>query len=67
LVLGLIGAIRSVFYDFSVRLLWIPAIYITGLHIIFVSSIRYRVPAMICFSILAAWVILDLAKKFRKI
>ncbi|MDR2706931.1 MAG: phospholipid carrier-dependent glycosyltransferase [Planctomycetaceae bacterium] len=66
LVLSLIGVIRSMFYDFSVRLLWIPAVYITGLHIIFVSSIRYRVPAMICFSILAAWVILDLAKKFRK-
>ncbi|MDR0704866.1 MAG: phospholipid carrier-dependent glycosyltransferase [Planctomycetaceae bacterium] len=67
LALGLVGVIRSMFYDFSVRLLWIPAVYITGLHIIFVSSIRYRVPAMICFSILAAWVILDVAKKFRKI
>ncbi|MDR1140214.1 MAG: phospholipid carrier-dependent glycosyltransferase [Planctomycetaceae bacterium] len=64
LVLGIIGAIRSVFHDFSIRLLWIPAIYITGLHIIFVSSIRYRVPAMICFSILAAWVVLDITKKF---
>jgi hypothetical protein len=60
----MIGAIRSVFHDFSIRLLWIPAIYITGLHIIFVSSIRYRVPAMSCFSILAAWVVLDITKKF---
>ncbi|MDR3199575.1 MAG: phospholipid carrier-dependent glycosyltransferase [Planctomycetaceae bacterium] len=66
LVLGMIGVIRSMFYDFQVWLLWIPAVYITGLHIIFVSSIRYRVPAMICFSILAAWVILDVIKKFRK-
>jgi hypothetical protein len=64
LVFGVIGAIRSIFHDFSYRLLWIPAVYITVLHIIFVSSIRYRVPAMICFSILAAWVILDIAGKF---
>ncbi|MDR0336725.1 MAG: phospholipid carrier-dependent glycosyltransferase [Planctomycetaceae bacterium] len=62
LVFGLIGVVRSIFYDFPIRLLWIPAIYITGLHIIFVSSIRYRVPAMICFSILAAWIILDVAR-----
>jgi hypothetical protein len=57
LVLGMIGVGRSFWYDFSVRLLWIPAVYITVLHIIFVSSIRYRAPAMICFAILAAWVI----------
>ncbi|MDR2440907.1 MAG: glycosyltransferase family 39 protein [Planctomycetaceae bacterium] len=66
LVFGILGAIRSLFHDFSIRLLWIPAIYITGLHIIFVSSIRYRVPAMICFSILAAWVVLGIIRKFRK-
>ncbi|MDR1964142.1 MAG: phospholipid carrier-dependent glycosyltransferase [Planctomycetaceae bacterium] len=63
LVLGIFGVVRSLFHDFSVRLLWIPAIYITGLHVIFVSSIRYRAPAMICFSILAAWVVFGVVQK----
>jgi len=55
LVLGLIGAVRSLGRDFSVRILWVPAVYITALHVIFVSSLRYRAPAMLCFAILAAW------------
>ena len=57
LVCGLIGAVRSLWKDFSVWILWIPAVYITALHIIFVSSIRYRAPAMLCLAILAAWTI----------
>ena len=57
LVFGLIGAGRSLGRDFSVRILWIPAVYITVLHVVFVSSIRYRAPAMLCFAILAAWII----------
>ena len=55
LVFGLIGALQSLWKDFSVRLLWIPAVYITALHIVFVSSIRYRAPAMLCFAVLAAY------------
>ena len=57
LTLGLIGAGRSLWRDFPVRILWIPAVYITALHVIFVSSIRYRAPAMLCFAILAAWAV----------
>lgn len=65
LFLGLIGAIRSLGRDFAVRLLWIPAVYITGLHVVFVSSIRYRAPAMIGLSILAAWILADLLRFVR--
>ena len=66
LVLGVVGVFRSYGRDFSVRLLWIPAVYITALHIVFVSSIRYRAPAMICFAVLAAWVLCDTVRFFRK-
>lgn len=40
-------------------LLWLPAIYLTCLHVIFVSSIRYRQPAMLPLIILSAAVITD--------
>ena len=37
-----------------VRLLWIPAVYVTLLHLIFVSSLRYRAPILPELAILAA-------------
>jgi hypothetical protein len=35
-------------------LAWLPAVYLTLLHMVFVSSIRYREPAMLCLLVLAA-------------
>jgi hypothetical protein len=35
-------------------LVWLPAVYLTLLHTVFVSSIRYREPAMLCLLPLAA-------------
>jgi len=67
LVLGLIGAVGSLRKDFSVRILWIPAVYITALHIVFVSSIRYRAPAMLCLAVLAAWVAVNTKTLFSKL
>jgi hypothetical protein len=65
-ILGLCGVIGSFRRSFDVQLLWMPAVYITALHIIFVSSIRYRCPAMLGFAILAAWFIVSVYNFFHR-
>ena len=35
-------------------LCWLPAVYLTLLHVVFVSSLRYREPAMLALLALAA-------------
>lgn len=40
-------------------LLWAPAIYLTLLHMVFVSSLRYRMPAMLPLIALAAVVLVN--------
>lgn len=64
----------SIFGISQVRPLWrtayilyIPAIYFSLVHAIFMGSVRYRVPAEACLIVLAAGVIdLLLASRFRK-
>jgi 4-amino-4-deoxy-L-arabinose transferase-like glycosyltransferase len=54
LVLGLWGAIRTARRGWPYLLCWLPAVYFTLLHMVFVSSIRYRQPAMLGLIVLAA-------------
>lgn len=45
---------RSRRLGWPLALVWLPAVYLTLLHTVFVSSIRYREPAMLCLLALAA-------------
>jgi hypothetical protein len=54
LILAIIGAWRTVGRGWPYILCWLPAVYLTLLHIVFVSSIRYRDPAMLALLVLAA-------------
>jgi len=46
--------------------LLLPAAYFTALHMLFVGSVRYRLPAMPMLEILAAWGIIWLLVRSRK-
>ncbi len=53
-VLGLIAVWKFRHAGIGWVLCWLPAAYFTALHIVFVSSLRYREPAMLTWIILAA-------------
>jgi hypothetical protein len=55
LIFGLIGFVITFRRGFDYAVLILPAVYLTMLHVIFVSSLRYRIPAMLCLMILAAF------------
>ncbi len=60
LLLGILAAVKTFGRGWPYVLCWIPAVYLTLLHVIFVSSIRYRQPAMFGLivlgsGVLAAW------------
>jgi len=54
LIFAIIGAWRTFGRGWPYRLCWLPAVYLTLLHMVFVSSIRYREPAMLAMLALAA-------------
>jgi 4-amino-4-deoxy-L-arabinose transferase-like glycosyltransferase len=54
MVLAVIGAARAIHRGWPYVLCWLPAVYFTLLHVVFVSSIRYRQPAMLALMVLAA-------------
>ena len=54
LVLGMISAAGTIRRGWPYVLCWLPAVYFTGLHMVFVGSIRYRQPAMLGLIVLAA-------------
>jgi 4-amino-4-deoxy-L-arabinose transferase-like glycosyltransferase len=54
LVLALAGVWRERRRGWPVTLTWLPAVYLTALHVVFVSSIRYREPAMLVLLVPAA-------------
>lgn len=45
-------------------ILFFPAFYLTILHVIFVSSLRYRTPALFAFTVLAAWALAQICRRF---
>ena len=57
LVLGVLGAVRSIGRGWPYLLCWLPAVYFSLLHMVFVGSIRYRQPAMLGLIVLAAGVV----------
>ncbi len=57
LVLGIIGAAGTIRRGWPYVICWLPVVYFTILHVIFVGSIRYRQPAMLGLIVLAAGVV----------
>ena len=62
IVLAAVGLWRFGRRDWPYVLCALPAVYFTCLHVIFVSSIRYRQPAMLLLIVLAAGVIVELTR-----
>jgi len=59
IMLALVGAWRFARRDWPCFLFVMPAVYFTLLHVVFVSSIRYRQPALLPLIVLAAAVIVQ--------
>lgn len=53
-ILGLAGAVTTTRRGWPYVVCWLPAVYFTLLHVVFVSSIRYRQPPMLTLLVLAA-------------
>ena len=66
LISGIVGAWRWGRHGWPYALCLLPAVYVTGLHLVFVSSIRYRQPAMMVWSVLSAAVIANWIQRVRR-
>ena len=58
-ILAIIGAWRTARRGWPYVLCWLPAVYLSLIHAVFVSSIRYREPTMLPLMVLAAAVIVS--------
>lgn len=66
MILTAVGCYRSWALGWPVWLLLLPAVYFTLLHMVFVSSIRYRQPAMVPLLVLSAVAVAWIAAPLRK-
>jgi hypothetical protein len=62
-ILGIIGARRTVGRGWPYGVCWLPAVYLSLIHAIFVSSLRYREPALLPWMVLAAAALLRTGPK----
>ena len=66
LLAGLFGFYKTWRKGYDYAILLLPAFYLTILHMVFVASLRYRIPAMLCLMILAAHVFCVFSPKIRQ-
>ncbi len=59
MILALVGAWRTFRLGLPYMLCWLPAVYFTLLHAVFVSSIRYREPPLLALIVLAVAAVFD--------
>lgn len=61
--LAVVGSFKYTRFGLPYMMCWLPAVYLTALHLVFVSSIRYREPAMLPAMALAAAALLSSAPR----
>jgi len=65
MALGILGAWKFTSRGWPWLLCWLPAVYFSLLHVVFVSSIRYREPVMLPLMVLAAAALVELVRTQR--